>query len=92
MEIRSMFNTIFGKLFNGPRNLTRAKLLDGYSNDFIPFHGDAYDNATGRNCIDTIARHVGKLHPRHIVRKMGISSRMRTAGCSTSWGTGRTLS
>lgn len=71
MEIRSMFNTIFGKLFNGPQNLTRAKLLDGYSNDFVPFDGEAYDNATGRNCIDTIARHVGKLHPRHIVRKNG---------------------
>lgn len=71
MEIRSMFSTIFGRLFGGSRNLTRAKLLDGYSNAFIPFDGDAYDNATGRNCIDTIARHVGKLHPRHIVRKNG---------------------
>jgi len=71
MEIRSMFSTIFGRLFGGPRNLTRAKLLDGYSNTFIPFDGEAYDNATGRNCIDTIARHVGKLHPRHIVRKNG---------------------
>lgn len=72
MEIRSMFNNIFGGLFNsGPRELTRAKLLNGYSNDFIPFDGEAYDNATGRNCIDTIARHVGKLHPRHIVRKNG---------------------
>lgn len=39
MEHRSMFSTIFGRLFGGPRNLTRAKLLDGYSNTFIPFDG-----------------------------------------------------
>ncbi len=72
MEIRSMFNTIFGRIFgSGPKDLTRAKLLDGYSNAFIPFDGEAYDTACGRNCIDTIARHVGKLHPRHIVRKNG---------------------
>lgn len=70
MEIRSMFNSIFARI-TGKRGLTRAKLLNGYSNDFVPFDGDAYDNATGRNCIDTIARHCGKLHPKHIVRKNG---------------------
>lgn len=65
-----MIHTIFGKLF-GIDGLTRAKLLDGYSNNYIPFDGNIYDTATGRNCIDTIARHAGKLHPKHIIRRNG---------------------
>lgn len=71
IELRSMIRNIFGKITGGQDGLTRAKLLNGWSNDYVPFDGEAYDNATGRNCIDTIARHAGKLHPRHIVRKNG---------------------
>lgn len=71
MNLRSMMNSIFGSSPSSSKSLTRAKLLNGWSNDYVPFDGDAYDNATGRNCIDTIARHAGKLHPRHIVRKGG---------------------
>ena len=70
MEIRSMFSAIFNKLTN-KTGLRRAKLLDGYSNDYTPWNGEAYDDATVRNCIDTIARHASKLHPKHIVRKEG---------------------
>ena len=66
-----MIRNIFGGITGGQDGLTRAKLLNGWSNDYVPFDGEAYDNATGRNCIDTIARHAGKLHPRHIVRKNG---------------------
>lgn len=62
--------TIFVRLFRHD-GLTRAKLLDGYSNDYVPFDGNVYDTATGRNCIDTIARHAGKLHPKHIIRRDG---------------------
>ena len=68
MELRSMMQSIFGRLFRHD-GLTRAKLLDGYSNDYVPFDGNVYDTATGRNCIDTIARHAGKLHPKHIIRR-----------------------
>ena len=71
IELRSMIRNIFGIITGGQDGLTRAKLLNGWSNDYVPFDGEAYDNATGRNCIDTIARHAGKLHPRHIVRKNG---------------------
>lgn len=71
MNLRSMISNIFGTNRN-KTGLTRAKLLNGWSNDFVPFDGDAYDNATGRNCIDTIARHAGKLHPKHIIRKKGV--------------------
>lgn len=71
IELRSMIRNIFGKITGGQDGLTRAKLLNGWANDYAPFDGEAYDNATGRNCIDTVARHAGKLHPRHIVRKNG---------------------
>lgn len=71
IQLRSMIRNIFGRITGGQDGLTRAKLLNGWSNDYVPFDGEAYDNATGRNCIDTIARHAGKLHPRHIVRKNG---------------------
>ena len=71
MNIRSMISNIFGESQN-KAELTKAKLLNGYSNDFVQWDGDAYDNATGRNCIDTIARHAGKLHPKHIIRKNGV--------------------
>lgn len=71
IQLRSMIRNIFGGITGGQDGLTRAKLLNGWSNDYVPFDGEAYDNATGRNCIDTIARHAGKLHPRHIVRKNG---------------------
>ena len=71
IELRSMIRNIFGQITGGQDGLTRAKLLNGWANDYAPFDGEAYDNATGRNCIDTVARHAGKLHPRHIVRKNG---------------------
>lgn len=70
MEIRSMLQSIFNK----PENrvgLSRIKLLDGYSNDYIPWDGNALKNATVVNCIDTICKHASKLHPHHIVRKNG---------------------
>lgn len=70
MELRSMLQSIFQK----PENrvgLSRIKLLDGYSNDYIPWDGNALKNATVVNCIDTICKHASKLHPHHIVRKNG---------------------
>lgn len=70
MEIRSLFQAIFGRLRKPPA-LRQAKFLDGYSNVYSPWSGDAYDNATVRNCVDTIARHVGKLKGKHLVRKDG---------------------
>ena len=44
MELRSMLQSIFKK----PENrvgLSRIKLLDGYSNDYIPWDGNALKNA-----------------------------------------------
>lgn len=71
MEIRNMFSRIFGKQKQPSQNLTRMRMLNGYSNEYTPFNGAAYDNATVRSCVDTIARHASKLNPRHIVKKEG---------------------
>lgn len=70
MEWRSLFQSIFGRGRRADR-LTRAKLLNGYSNTFTPWAGNAYDNATVRSCIDTIARQVGKMRAKHLIRKEG---------------------
>lgn len=70
MEIRSMFSRLFGNK-KEPQNLTMWRMLNGYSNGYTPFSGEAYDDATVRSCVDTIARHASKLNPRHIVKKDG---------------------
>ena len=71
MEIRNMFSRIFGKQKQPSQNLTQMRMLNGYSNEYTPFNGAAYDNATVRSCVDTIASHASKLNPRHIVKKEG---------------------
>ena len=71
MEIRNMFSRIFGKQKQPSQNLTQLRMLNGYSNEYTPFSGAAYDDATVRSCVDTIARHASKLNPRHIVKKEG---------------------
>lgn len=70
MELRSMFTGIFGTI-KDKIGLQRAKLLNGYSNSYSPWSGNAYDNIDVRDCIDVIARHVGKLRAIHIARKKG---------------------
>lgn len=68
------FRSMFKKLFGGGKDysdVTAAKLLNGYSNAYTPFSGNAYDDATVRSCIDTIARHFGKMRPKHVVKSDG---------------------
>lgn len=71
MEIRNMFSRIFGDKKEPQKNLTQLRMLNGYSNEYTPFSGAAYDDATVRSCVDTIARHASKLNPRHIVKQEG---------------------
>ncbi len=71
MEFRNMFSRIFGKEKKPPQSMQLMRMLNGYTNEYTPFNGSAYDNATVRSCVDTIARHASKLNPRHIVRKDG---------------------
>lgn len=76
MEIRNMFSRIFGNKKEPQRNLTQLRMLNGYSNEYTPFNGAAYDDATVRSCVDTIARHASKLNPRHVVKKDGRTLRV----------------
>ena len=45
--------------------------MNGYTNAYTPFSGNAYDDATVRDCIDTIARHFGKMRPKHVIKDNG---------------------
>lgn len=70
MQLRSIFQKIFGseKSYAGAGLL---KLLNSYNNVYTPWDGNAYDDSTVRDCIDTIARHFGKMRIRHIRRSDG---------------------
>ena len=70
MQLRSIFQKIFGseKSYAGAGLL---KLLNSYHNVYTPWDGNAYDDSTVRDCIDTIARHFGKMRIRHIRRSDG---------------------
>lgn len=70
MQFRSLFNKIFGKE-KEYKDVTALKLLNGYTNAYTPFSGNAYDDATVRDCIDTIARHFGKMRPKHVIKDNG---------------------
>lgn len=68
MELRSMFKWIFGR-GKAQQASEGVRLLNGYSNAYMPFSGNAYDDAAVRDCIDTIARNFGKMRPRRIRRQ-----------------------
>lgn len=70
MQFRSLFGKIFGKA-KEYKDVTALKLLNGYTNMYTPFSGNAYDDATVRDCIDTIARHFGKMRPKHVIKDNG---------------------
>lgn len=70
MQFRSLFSKIFGNQ-KEYKDVTALKLLNGYTNMYTPFSGNAYDDATVRDCIDTIARHFGKMRPKHVIKDNG---------------------
>jgi len=70
LQFRSLFNKVFGKE-KEYKDVTALKLLNGYTNAYTPFSGNAYDDATVRDCIDTIARHFGKMRPKHVIKDNG---------------------
>ena len=69
MDFRSMFSWIFGSEKNPTTE--QARLLNGYNNVYTPWDGNAYDDATVRDCVDTIARHFGKMKPKHVLKRDG---------------------
>lgn len=65
MKKRSLFKNIFKKEESVVMGTT-LELLNGYNAVFYGFNGQIYNSPTARACIDTIARHGAKLHPKHI--------------------------
>ena len=70
MQFRSLFNKIFGREKQA-KDVTALKLLNGYANAYTPFSGNSYDDSTVRDCIDTIAKHFGKMRPKHVIKENG---------------------
>ena len=76
-----LFSTIFGK--RQPKNAvtySTFSLLNGYSSDFIPFSGNAWNDDKVRAAVDSFARRAATVQPRHIRRNNGaeipVSDRM----------------
>lgn len=71
-----MFSAIFNKSENTPDQIpySQYRMLNSYDNYFCPFDGNAYDDATVRTCIDTIARNAAKLKPSHVRTQSGKST------------------
>ena len=68
MELRNMFESIFGKKPIEPQNLSSYKVLNGYDAIFTLASKNAYDSKVVRTAIDRIATHSAKLTPKHIQR------------------------
>lgn len=70
MEHRSLFSRIFGndKDTTPPLKATNFQILDNYKSIFTRYDGKFEDDIDIRTCVDTIARNVAKMHPKHIRR------------------------
>lgn len=68
MELRNMFESLFGKKPTEPQNLSSYKVLNGYDAIFTLASRNAYDSKVVRTAIDRIATHSAKLTPKHIQR------------------------
>ena len=68
MELRNMFESLFGKKQTEPQNLSSYKVLNGYDAIFTLASRNAYDSKVVRTAIDRIATHSAKLTPKHIQR------------------------
>ena len=68
MELKSLFSKIFGndKDTLAPQTATSFQLLDDYKSTFTRYKGDFENDIQVRSCVDTIARNVAKMHPKHI--------------------------
>ena len=63
------FRSLFKNIFKTEKNVVlgeRMQVLSGYNAMFSSFNGNLYNSPTTRTCIDAIARHGAKLHPKHI--------------------------
>ena len=71
LNLRGLFESIFGKHSTSGSNLPAFRLLSSYDSSFTPFNGRAWDIGTVRSAVDAWARNAAKIQPRHIRRAGG---------------------
>ena len=71
LNIRGLFESVFGKRPTSGSNLPVFRLLSSYDSSFTPFNGRAWDIGTVRAAVDAWARNAAKIQPRHIRRAGG---------------------
>lgn len=59
--------SIFDKLFNRKKTVTKAQLVREPAVGFSTYGGDAYSNDIFREAVDAIARNAGKLKGSHVI-------------------------
>lgn len=78
VNLRSLFQLIFGRPRPEPAGMTYLKLLAGQSATFTPFSGSAYDSDVVRAAVDAVARNAARLRPMHIRRVGGEIQHVRS--------------
>lgn len=70
MEFRNLIDTIFNVKPNqeDSTKYTNAQLINSYTNFITNYNAEIYNDLSVRSCVDTIARHVAKLKPVHIIQ------------------------
>lgn len=70
MEFRNLIDTIFNVKSNqeDSTKYTNAQLINSYTNFITNYNAEIYNDLSVRSCVDTIARHVAKLKPVHIIQ------------------------
>lgn len=70
MEFRNLIDTIFNvkPTQTDSNKYTNAQLINSYTNFITNYNAEIYNDLAVRSCVDTIARHVAKLKPVHIIQ------------------------
>lgn len=69
MEFRKFIDTIFDvKTTKNIQQYKNAELINSYQSFITNYSAEIYNDLTVRSCVDTIARHVSKLKPVHILK------------------------
>lgn len=68
MEIRSLFQMMFGRKPRADTIYNQLKMLNGYNAVFTAWGNDPYSADVVRGAVDAIARNAAKLKPKHIKR------------------------
>lgn len=69
MEFRKFIDTIFDiKTTQNIQQYKNAELINSYQSFITNYSAEIYNDLTVRSCVDTIARHVSKLKPVHILK------------------------